>query len=94
MYSRIINELRMFISRELIDDNETELNATTPLIELGLIDSLSVVLLLTFISDHYGIEVPLEELTEANLKTLQAMSHLLIRLGTEVSPGVWCPMPA
>lgn len=77
----IVESLRTFISEELLDGREIDITPTTRLIELGLIDSLSVVVLLSFINTRYGVEVPLSELTEMNLQTIEAMSALLIQLG-------------
>lgn len=85
MNTQIVHELRDFITTQLIEDSSVQIEPTTHLIELGLIDSLSVVVLLNFVTSRYGVEVPLEELTEANLQTLEAMGDLLVRLGVSAS---------
>jgi len=73
-------ELKDFVGRELLDGRDAGLDEHTPLLEWGLIDSLSVAELLSFTSERFDIEVPLDDVTPENLKDLDAYLALLMRL--------------
>lgn len=72
-------EIQAFLTKEVIDP-KVALTSSTRLIEEGLIDSLSIVALLNFISSRFGVEIPLDELTEENLQSLEAIAALVERL--------------
>jgi acyl carrier protein len=74
-----LTEIQAFMAKEVIDP-KVALTASTRLMEEGLIDSLSIVVLLNFISSRFGVEVPLDELTEENLQSLEAIAALVERL--------------
>lgn len=78
-HAEICDQIQSFMTRELLDPG-LSIEPTTQLIELGLIDSLSAVVLVTFITTSFEIEVGLEELTEANLQTITAMAEMVLRL--------------
>ncbi len=77
---RVLTTLRGFFARELLDGQEEGLDASTPLLELGLIHSLSIVMLASFVEREFSLHLPLEELTPANLASLGAIADLLERL--------------
>lgn len=79
----ITETLRQFIARELLEGDDAGLDAETPLIELGVISSMSIVLLSAFITDEYGVTVPQREMTVANLSKLSRMAALVQRLVAE-----------
>jgi acyl carrier protein len=77
----MLSELKQFVASELLDGRDRGLTEHTPLLEWGVIDSLSVAELLTFTSDRLGIDVPQTEVTPENLKDLDAYARMLMRLG-------------
>lgn len=46
----------------------------------GVINSLSFVMLFTAISDHYGIEIPFDDMIPENFDSIEAISALIERL--------------
>lgn len=54
-----------------------ELNESTPLIGRGILDSLRVMLLLTFIRDELGVGVSPAEVDPENMKDIQAMVKMI-----------------
>ena len=74
-------ELRGFVVKELLDGRDTGLDEHTPLLAWGVLDSLSVNVLVSFTNERFGIEVPQSEVTPQNLKDLDSYVSLLTRLG-------------
>ena len=77
----MLDELRGFVVRELLDGRDTGLDEHTPLLAWGVLDSLSVNVLIHFTSERFGIEVPPSEVAPKNLKDLDSYVSLLTRLG-------------
>jgi acyl carrier protein len=52
------------------------------LFEKGVLDSFGVVEFLNFIESSFGVQIPVEDITEANFSTLEAISALIQKQGT------------
>jgi acyl carrier protein len=76
----MLAELKDFVGRELLDGRDAGLNERTPLLEWGVIDSLSIAELLSFTSERFEIDVPQDEVSPENLEDLDAYVGLLLRL--------------
>ncbi len=76
-----LTALTEFVARELLDGEDIGLDENTPLLEYGLIDSLSLVSLTEFIAERFGVVIPAKEQTPQNLKNLASISGLVARLG-------------
>lgn len=72
--------LREYVARVLLHGEDNGLAADTPLLEWGVIDSLSLAELLTFIEQRFSIQVAEEEVTPEHFQSLGALSELLARL--------------
>jgi len=84
----VISNLLAFIGENFLEGNSADLTADTELLTLGILDSLNVFALLTHVMETFGVEVPLEDLTEANLQTLAVFGNLVsARLESAPSPG-------
>ncbi len=73
----ILSELTGFVARELLDGQNINLDASTPLLEWGVIDSISLLSLLKFMETRFGVDIPKHELTAENLATLSKMTSLV-----------------
>ena len=70
--------LTQFISEELLEHrNGLELQGDDELLISGLIDSLGVMRLLTFIEEELDVEVPPEDVTIDNFRTISVISDYL-----------------
>jgi hypothetical protein len=76
----MLGELKQFVVAELLDGRDTGLDEHTPLLAWGVLDSLSVNLLVSFTNERFGLEVPPGDVTPENLKDLDAYVALLTRL--------------
>ena len=77
----MLSELKQFVGKELLEGRDAGLDEHTPLLEWGVIDSLSVAELVSFTSERFEIDVPQREVTPDNLKDLDAYVGMLMRLG-------------
>lgn len=69
--------IREFITTTLIKDKTVEVDDDTSLLISGLVDSLGIVRLVTFMEDSLGIKVPLEDVTIENFETLGLLDAYL-----------------
>jgi acyl carrier protein len=80
-HEEMLSELKQYVGRELLDGRDAGLDEHTPLLEWGVLDSLSVAELVAFTSERFEIDVPQGEVTPENLKDLDAYVGMLMRLG-------------
>ena len=71
--------------RDGIFSAETQVTLETDLIANGF-DSMSLVSLLVFIEQTYGLWIPQNEINEANLKNIGTIAAVLVRLLNERQP--------
>jgi len=70
----IADHIREFILSELIQDKSiTNLSNDESLIESGIIDSLGIQKLLTFIEDRISIQISDEDIIPENFETIEAI---------------------
>jgi acyl carrier protein len=62
--------LRQFINTELLYREDQRIDAKANLIESGVIDSMALLRLTSFLEEHYGIEIPDEEIVADNFRSL------------------------
>ena len=77
----IVADLLDFIGTSLMG-GANDLESTTPLLALGIIDSLSMVSVVTFVKERYGVEVRGQDVTVANFATVDALARLIERHST------------
>jgi len=73
----LLDELTRYVVEELLDGDADELDASTPLLELGVLNSLETARMMGFVQKKYGISVPAEALKVENLQTLSAIADLV-----------------
>lgn len=71
----------MTIETQLItyfkDTLDADVTPGTPLIEQGIIDSMGVMDLVTFIEQSFGVEFEMDDMTVEKLGTVAAISNLI-----------------
>ena len=73
-------QIEAFVVKEFLDGDGRGLTATSDLIHMGLIDSISIVTLVEFCRSHFGVDVPTSELVPGNLRNVETLSSLVMRL--------------
>lgn len=79
-HERILEILRDYIAKDVLDGKDIGLEPSTPLLEWGVINSLEIVKLVTFISREFGVSVPGDKVTATYFKDLQALAGLVAEL--------------
>ncbi|PRP93391.1 Aminoacyl carrier protein 1 [Enhygromyxa salina] len=79
--------LEGFITEKLLHGDGADLTLQTPLLEYGIVDSLAMVSLLTFVQNSFGVTIPDGEVSPRNFKTIEALSALIMRVHGEASNG-------
>ena len=70
--------LKQFIETRLICKKaHRNLNDSDPLLTTGIIDSLGMVSLITFIKDQFSVTIEDEDITPENFATINAISLLI-----------------
>ena len=70
------DRLRSYIAEELLD-GEVELSNDDNLLADGMIDSVSVVRLVSFIDSEYDFSIPHEDLTVENFRSVDSLATYL-----------------
>lgn len=73
----IRESIRAFIEDDLLAGADVTIEPDTPLIELGIITSLSTMRLLSFIRERFEVEIPMNEMTGSNFRDLTAIAALV-----------------
>jgi acyl carrier protein len=71
--------LASFIQREVSKDSRQTIEVDTPLISSGLVDSFSLMKVLVFIEDEFGVVIPDEAATAAAMDSVALMLDLMDR---------------
>jgi acyl carrier protein len=79
----IIGILRSYVSEQVLQDSTIKIEPDTPLLEWGILNSVSTVQLIGFIRERFKVEVPPEEVAGRNFRDLQSISRLLEELGSQ-----------
>jgi acyl carrier protein len=69
--------IKTFIRTELVYDDEKDFAENTNLIERGIIDSMSLVRLISFIEENYEIQVQDEDIVPENFSSLNKISSFI-----------------
>lgn len=77
--SDVERHLRDYIVNVRLGGDGSSLEPTSPLLAWGVLDSLSVVDLVTFIEEQFHVTVPADEVTAQNLENLEAIRALVLR---------------
>jgi len=78
----LVNEISGLIARKLL------VEAGAPeedLLASGLLDSLSLIQLLTNLEEHFGIRVPLEDLQIDDIRSINSLARLVDRQSVHAS---------
>lgn len=71
------------IATELLGGDGADLDAQTPLLEWGVIDSMSMIALLGFIETEFGVAVPDEQVRPEHFQSVERLAALIASLGDE-----------
>lgn len=77
--SEVLQVLTEFVRTELLHGEGGGLDAKTPLLELGVIESLNITSLLAYVERRFAVRIPDEALLPENFLDLQAITRMVLR---------------
>ena len=69
--------IRDYIEKSLLNGAGVTIEPDTPLLELGILTSLSTMQLLGFIRERLGVEIPMTQMTGDHFRDLAAITTLV-----------------
>lgn len=76
----VLDHLRAYVSEQILQDSSVMIEPDTPLLEWGILNSISTVQLIGYIREQFHLEVPAEEVAGRNFKDLRSIGQLLAQL--------------
>ena len=76
-----LSVVQNFIRTELVYDDDKDFDENTNLIERGIIDSMSLVRLISFIEEQYSVQVQDEDIVPENFSTLTKIGSFIATQG-------------
>lgn len=73
-------DVRRYLLRDLIRDEEMDLERDEPIFSSGLLDSFSVTQLICFLEDQFGIKIAISEVTLPDFDTISKILAVVARL--------------
>jgi acyl carrier protein len=81
----IEHQLMAYVAKEFLKGDAVDLTVTTPLLELGVLDSFSILKLLAFADREFGVRVPLEDVTADDMQDISSIAAFVVeRAGSAV----------
>lgn len=78
-YHAVVDRLRAYVRENfLYMRHDVELRDTDSLLGRGIVDSLGVMELITFLQAEFGVDVPDEMITEENFGTVRAIADFVM----------------
>lgn len=69
--------LIIYVQDELLEDDDEQIDANTDLIMGGVIDSLDIVHLITFVQNEFNIRIPPMDVTVENFSSIEAITDYI-----------------
>lgn len=76
--NEVITQLRTYFAQDVLNGRDIGLDEATPLLEWGIINSLEIMRLLTFIQKSFAVEIPFYKLTGEYFTNLTSIANLII----------------
>lgn len=73
----VILHLKKYVVSDVLDGNDIGLDERTPLLSWGIINSLEMMKLLTFIYKQFNVEIPVDSLIPDNFTDLASIANLV-----------------
>lgn len=76
--SLVIEQLKKYVAQNVLGGKDIGLDETTPLLEWGIINSLEIVRLISFIRNQFNVDIPVDKLVADNFSNLSAIANLVL----------------
>jgi acyl carrier protein len=75
----VIEQLKKYIAQDVLGGKDIGLDETTPLLEWGIINSLEMVRLLSFIRKQFAIDIPTDKLVADHFTSVKSIAELILK---------------
>ncbi|GII70304.1 hypothetical protein Sme01_27800 [Sphaerisporangium melleum] len=79
--SAVADLIRKYLTERILDASDVQIELDTPLLEWGILNSLTTTRLVGFIREQFGVEIPFDAMLGENFKDLRSISRLVAGLG-------------
>jgi acyl carrier protein len=76
----IVAKVKEYVVKSLLHGEGEGLDENTPLLEWGIINSLAMVELISFLEEQFSVRVPDSEIKPANFESLQKIAAMVTSL--------------
>jgi peptidyl carrier protein len=88
-HGELLGPLLRYVNEELdVGELAGKITADSPLLELGVLDSIRTARLLAQIRSEYGLRIPPRDMTGENFRTVQAIAILIAALRDQAAAPV------
>lgn len=78
-YTHVLEVLTKYVSVQLLDEeNASDLTSHTPLLELGVLNSVETARLVAYVRKTFGVRLPPASLTASNFRDLETIAGLVV----------------
>jgi acyl carrier protein len=70
-------ELLQYLIEEILEEEDMDLTPEDNLLAMGLVDSMGIVKYIGWISEHFAIEIPPQEMTIENFMSIEAIERYI-----------------
>lgn len=90
--SEVMKQLQTYFVDQVLDGKNIGLDETTPLLEWGVINSIEIVRLMSFIHKKFTVEIPPDQMLAENFADISAIADMVLtnqdRVVTSASSGI------
>ncbi|MFF9478355.1 acyl carrier protein [Streptomyces sp. NPDC014733] len=80
-YAKTYRALETFLRDKVLRGEESAIEEDTPLLEWGILTSLTTMELVAHIQQEFGISIPVDRMFGDNFKDLRSITRLVVELG-------------
>ena len=73
----VAGKVRTFLVHEVLEGDESELEEDTSLIASGIMNSRTMVKLMAFVDENYGVTLSFKQLNPGNLQTVRSIAKMI-----------------
>lgn len=77
--SAVMEQLKTYITEKVLDDRNIGLDETTPLLEWGVINSVEVVRLISFIRKQFNVDISPDKMAAKHFTDLRALTDFVMK---------------
>lgn len=81
----ILAGLHDYIANEVLEGEDVGLEASTPLLELGVLNSMEIMKLVSHIENRFEVTVPMGKILAESFKDLNAITDMVVELAQDPS---------